>query len=84
MITIPSRDEINAPTIVTGDEPTRRGINIGATATVTRNGRHHAAGLVTMVTTDAFEVTHDAGRELVALDPGPGVRQVVRVTYPDT
>ena len=83
MIRIPSREDMYAPTIVAGDDEWKRGINIGITVEITRNGPHYLAGLVTMIATDCFEVTHDAGATIVRHDPGPGVRQVVTVHYPD-
>lgn len=82
MIDVPDRDQMYAPTVVVGDEEHRRGINIGITVTVTRDGRPYAAGQVTALGPgDRFELDH--GRVVVPHAPGPDVRQVVRVEYPD-
>lgn len=82
VIDVPDRDEMYAPTVVVGDDTHRRGINIGIRVTVTRNGKPYAAGTVTALGHGArFELDH--GRVIVPHDPGPGIRQVVHVTYPD-
>ena len=82
MVDVPDRDELYAPTVVVGDETHRRGVNIGIHVAVTRNDQPYATGTVTALGPgDRFELDH--GRVIIPHDPGPGIRQVVRVTYPD-